>query len=152
MPGIDKIIDDLYGLLKTRWWGWPLIGLGIIAIVLFTLWDSLPTSSKERILGQPQQQPQSVSTAAPATVVGPIWVEEGKPLQIFNDQVQVTIHWARPSVQTVVVDLELPSGPANWGVTTTGTTRTFGFSGHTYFFRVIEVSDGKAKIMITKKV
>lgn len=47
---IDKILEDLYNVLKAKWWGVPIIVFGVAVLLVFTLWNSLPDSTKEQFL------------------------------------------------------------------------------------------------------
>jgi hypothetical protein len=58
MGTIDKIIEDSYSYLKGKWWGLPLVGVGLAAVLAFSVWNSLPNSVKERLLSPSQPLPQ----------------------------------------------------------------------------------------------
>lgn len=68
MAAIDKIIEDSYAYLKEKWWGRPLVGVGFIAVVVFSVWNSLPNSTKEHLLS-PSPPPPPIS--APSTDQAP---------------------------------------------------------------------------------
>lgn len=91
-----------------------------------------------------------VSTSNPMQALVPTWLEEGKPLQVLENRAQVVISYARPSVQTVVINMELPTGSAHFGVTTPSTPRPFSIGTQSYVLRVIEIADSKAKVSITR--
>jgi hypothetical protein len=57
MAGLDKILDDAYSYLKARRWGLPLVAIGLMSFLLFEVWNSLPTSTKETLFGQPPSLP-----------------------------------------------------------------------------------------------
>ncbi|MGI9553429.1 MAG: hypothetical protein ACR2NC_00775, partial [Thermodesulfobacteriota bacterium] len=44
------LFNDIYTYLKKKWWGKPFVIILVILVVLFTLWNSLPDTSKERML------------------------------------------------------------------------------------------------------
>ena len=46
----EKIWEDIYQHLKKKWWGTPAIALGLLFIVAFAVWNSLPDSTKEKLL------------------------------------------------------------------------------------------------------
>ncbi len=48
---LRKITDDFYNYLKARWWGWLVIGVLVLGAVLLGIWNALPQSQKERLLG-----------------------------------------------------------------------------------------------------
>lgn len=115
---------------------------------------ALPASSASAGPSQALRPASVAATSPQALTTQPLdatWVEEGKPLEVLNHQVQVVVSWPRPSSQTVMINLELPSGPLNIGVTTPSTPRPFSLDGQTYLLRVLEVSDNKAKLSISKK-
>jgi hypothetical protein len=54
MGAIDKIIEDSYAYLKGKWWGLPLVGVGFAAVIAFSVWNSLPNSTKESLISSLQ--------------------------------------------------------------------------------------------------
>lgn len=46
----EKIWEDIYRTLSTKWWGAPLIALGLVMVVMFGIWNSLPDSTKEKLI------------------------------------------------------------------------------------------------------
>lgn len=45
-----KILEDIYNKLKRHWWGIPLILLASLYLIVLSMWNSLPDSTKEKIL------------------------------------------------------------------------------------------------------
>jgi hypothetical protein len=45
MAALDKVLEDAYTLVKTECWGIPLVVPAVLLIALFSLWNSLPTST-----------------------------------------------------------------------------------------------------------
>jgi hypothetical protein len=46
----DKVWEDIYSTLKAKPWGRPLIFLALVLFLGFSVWNSLPESTKERLL------------------------------------------------------------------------------------------------------
>ncbi len=65
MAAVDKPFEDLYAFLKGRWWGTPLIVIGVVAVIGFAVWNSLPSSTKERALGLTDSTPTVSSHSLP---------------------------------------------------------------------------------------
>ena len=66
MAGIDKIIEDGYSLLKGKWWGIPILVIGLLGVISFSIWNSLPNTVKERLLA-PSASPGTASAVAAAS-------------------------------------------------------------------------------------
>lgn len=61
----EIIWQDIYNALKARWWGRLLIVLGMVLLVAFAIWNSLPDSVKERRLASWMQQSAGDSSHPP---------------------------------------------------------------------------------------
>ncbi|AGA89261.1 hypothetical protein Thimo_0398 [Thioflavicoccus mobilis 8321] len=60
----DKIWEDIYFTLKAKPWGPPLIVLLLMFIIAFLFWNSLPESSKERLLSSQTKEATPDSTSS----------------------------------------------------------------------------------------
>jgi hypothetical protein len=67
MSAIDKPLEDFYTYLKSRWWGIPMVIIAILLASAFAIWNSLPTTTKERILREPGSTPVPPSSEASGT-------------------------------------------------------------------------------------
>jgi hypothetical protein len=121
---------------KRRRWALAVFGLILLALLL-----------AERFISPLIKQSPPLSSES----FSPTWVETDIPLKVINNQVYIYISWPQPSAQAVNLQIVLPTGTLDFGVTTPATPQSFLFDGHTYFLRVIEVRDKKARIIISEK-